>query len=70
MKWAILLYGLGISGGANVIFEHALYAYNQGVEVTFITKKNKIGQLLHGMWGQKNFYIKQLMKQEIINMML
>ena len=36
-SWAILLYGLGISGGANVIFEHALYAVERGVDVTFIT---------------------------------
>lgn len=40
-KWAILLYGLGISGGANVVFEHAIFATQQGVEVTFVTKERK-----------------------------
>jgi len=37
--WAVLLYGLGISGGANVIFEHALYAVKQGIDVTFISRE-------------------------------
>lgn len=37
MRWAILMYGLGISGGANVIFEHALYAMKKGVDITFIS---------------------------------
>ncbi len=37
-RWAVLLYGLGISGGANVIFEHAVYAVDQGVKVTFIAR--------------------------------
>ncbi|SKB94979.1 Glycosyl transferases group 1 [Lachnospiraceae bacterium] len=36
-KWAILLYGLGISGGANVIFQHAMYAVSQGIEVTIVS---------------------------------
>lgn len=40
-KWAILLYGLAISGGANVIFEHALYANNMGVDITFVTLVEK-----------------------------
>ncbi len=36
-RWAFLLYDYRISGGANVIFEHAYYASKQGVDVTFIT---------------------------------
>lgn len=36
--WAIILYGLGISGGANVIFNHAYYASQRGVQITFLTK--------------------------------
>lgn len=41
ISWAILLYGLGISGGANVIFEHALYAVKKGVEVTIVSREKK-----------------------------
>ena len=37
-SWAIILYGLGISGGANVIYQHAAYAVKQGIEVVFLTK--------------------------------
>ena len=60
MKWAILLYGLGISGGANVIFEHALYAYNQGVEVTFITKKKQDWTVASWHVGTKKFLYKTI----------
>jgi len=38
-RWAVLLYGLGISGGANVIFEHAFCAVQKGVEVTIISRE-------------------------------
>ncbi len=38
-RWAILLYGLGISGGANVIFKHAAYAGAKGVEITFVVRE-------------------------------
>lgn len=40
-KWGILLYDIGISGGANVIFNHALYACNQGVDITFVSRQKK-----------------------------
>lgn len=32
-KWAFIVNGINICGGINVIFEHAIYAYNHGVEV-------------------------------------
>lgn len=38
---AIILYGLAISGGANVIFHHAAYAADQGAEVTFLTRNGQ-----------------------------
>lgn len=41
LKWAFLLYGLGISGGANVIYNHALHACEQGVEITIISREKK-----------------------------
>lgn len=41
VRWAFLLYGLGISGGANVIYNHALYACRQGVEITIISRDKK-----------------------------
>lgn len=39
MKWIVLLAGVGICGGVNVIFEHIAYAHSQGVEVTVVSNK-------------------------------
>lgn len=55
MKWAILLYGLGISGGANVIFEHALYAYEKGVEITFVSLEYQGQEVVAWHRGTENF---------------
>lgn len=38
-KWAIILNGIPISGGCNVILEHVLYAYNQGIDITWISDR-------------------------------
>ena len=38
MKWAFLLGSASISGGTNVIFEHAVRNYNRGEEITIITE--------------------------------
>lgn len=43
-KWAFILYNVGIFGGVNVIFEHAIYAINQGVEITIVSQ-NKINSM-------------------------
>lgn len=32
-KWAFVVNGVNICGGINVVFEHAIYAYKQGVEI-------------------------------------
>lgn len=40
-KWAILLYGLGISGGANVIYNHANFAQKNGVEITIVSREKR-----------------------------
>lgn len=37
MKLCILMGSANISGGSNVIFQHALYAQSRGVEVTIVT---------------------------------
>lgn len=65
IKWAILLYGLGISGGANVIFEHALYAFKRGVEITFVSKeqKNKDSAAWHD--GTENFVYKTISEASV-----
>lgn len=41
-KWAIILNGVGISGGVNVIFEHALFALKQGYEITIVSRKKML----------------------------
>lgn len=64
MKWAILLYGLGISGGANVIFEHALYAHIHGVEITFLTRVRKSGKEASWHRGTESFIYKTLEEAE------
>lgn len=55
MKWAILLYGLDISGGAHVIFEHALYAYKKGVHITFVTLERQQEGVASWHRGTENF---------------
>lgn len=60
MKWAVILYGLEISGGANVIFQHALFAQQQGVEVTFVTKKDQNEKTAAWHKGTENFLYKTL----------
>ncbi len=64
MKWAILLYGLGISGGANVIFEHALYAYNKGVQITFVSKEKKCSDEAAWHKGTEKFIYKTIDEAE------
>ena len=39
-KLAIVLNNVKISGGCNVILEHAIYAYNQGTDITWISNKH------------------------------
>lgn len=39
-KWAIVLNNVKISGGCNVILEHAIYAYNQGTDITWISNSH------------------------------
>lgn len=57
---AFILYGLSISGGANVVFHHAAYAADQGMSVTFLTKGGQDAETASWCPGTDRFLYKNI----------